>query len=82
MVSIFSGKDMDISSIYDSLLTILKSDLSDKIKRKFYQAAAMPVLLYVCTTWTLTKRFEKKVWWELRKDVTCRLEPGSNSATD
>ena len=31
---------------------------------------AMWVLLYGCTTWTLTKRIEKKkVWWELLRDV-------------
>ena len=44
----------------DSLSVICKSDLTDKIKRSFFQAAAVSILLYGCTTWTLTKRMEKK----------------------
>ena len=42
------------------LLVIWKSDLTDKIKRSFFQAAVMLILLYGCTTWTLTKCMEKK----------------------
>ena len=42
------------------LSVIWKSDLTDKIKRSFFQAAIMSILLYGCTTWTLTKRLEKK----------------------
>ena len=38
-----------------------KSDLTDKIKRSFFQAAIVSILLYGCTTWTLTKRLEKKL---------------------
>ena len=38
-----------------------KSDLTDKIKRSFLQAAVVSILLYECTTWTLTKRMEKKL---------------------
>ena len=30
------------------------------MKRSFFQAAVMSILLYGCTTWTLTKRLEKK----------------------
>ena len=37
------------------------SDLTDKIKRTFFQAAVVSILLYGCTTWTLTKRLEKKL---------------------
>ena len=37
------------------LSVIWKSDFSDKIKQKFLQAVAMSVLLYGCTTWTLTE---------------------------
>ena len=33
----------------------------DKMKRSFFQAAVVSVLLYGCTTWTLTKRLEKKL---------------------
>ena len=45
----------------DSLSVIWKSDLTDKMKRSFFQAAVMSILLYECTTWTLTKRMEKKL---------------------
>ena len=38
-----------------------KSDLSDKMKRSFFQAAVVSILLYGCTTWTLTKQLEKKL---------------------
>ena len=40
---------------------IWKSDLTDKMKRGFNQAAVVLILLYGCTTWTLTKRPEKKL---------------------
>ena len=40
---------------------IWKSDLTDKIKRSFFQAAVVSILLYGCTTWTLTKRLERKL---------------------
>ena len=43
------------------LSIIRKSDLTDKIKRSFFQAAVTSMLLYGCTTWTLTKRLEKKL---------------------
>ena len=45
----------------DKLSIIWKADLSDKIKCNFFQAAAVSILLYGCTTWTLTKRLEKKL---------------------
>ena len=44
----------------ERLLVIWKSDMIDKIKRSFFQAAVMSILLYEYTTWTLTKRMEKK----------------------
>ena len=40
------------------LSIIWKSDLTDKMKRSFFQAAVTSILLYGCTTWTLTKRLE------------------------
>ena len=43
----------------DRLLVIWKPDLSDKIKRCFFQAAVMSI--HGCTTWTLTKRMDKKL---------------------
>ena len=43
------------------LSIIWKSDLIDKMKHSFFQAAVTSILLYGCTTWTLTKRLEKKL---------------------
>ena len=43
------------------LSIIWKSDLTDKMKRSFFQAAVVSILLYGCTTWTQTKRLEKKL---------------------
>ena len=45
----------------DKLLIVWKSDLTNKMKRSFFQAAVLSILLYGCTTWTLTKRLEKKL---------------------
>ena len=42
------------------LSVIWKSDLTNKIKCSFFQAAVMLILLYGCT-WTLTKCMEKKL---------------------
>ena len=46
----------------DRLSIIWKSDLTDKMKRSFFQAAVVSILLYGCTTWTLNKRLEKKLY--------------------
>ena len=43
------------------LLISWKSDLTDKIKRRFFQTAVVSILLYGCTAWTLTKGMEKKL---------------------
>ena len=40
----------------------------------FFLAVAESVLLYRCTTWTLTKRKGKKVRWELHNNAMCRFE--------
>ena len=45
----------------DKLLIIWKSNLTDKMKRSFFQTVVMSILLYGCTTWTLTKQLEKKL---------------------
>ena len=45
----------------DKLSIRWKSDLTDKMKRSFFQAVVVSILLYGCTTWTLTKRLEKKL---------------------
>ena len=43
------------------LLIIWKSDLTNKMKHSFFQAAVISILLYGCTTWMLTKQLEKKI---------------------
>ena len=43
------------------LSIIWKSDLSDKIKCNFFQAAVVSVLLHKCTTWMLIKCIAKKL---------------------
>ena len=43
------------------LLDIWKLDLTGKMKHSFFEAAVMSILLYGCTTWTLTKWMEKKL---------------------
>ena len=40
---------------------IWKSDLTDKMKRSFFQAVIVSTLLYGCTTWTITRRLEKEL---------------------
>ena len=43
------------------LSIIWKSDLTDKMKCSFFQAAVISILLYGYSTWTLTKWLEKKL---------------------
>ena len=45
----------------DRLSIIWKSDLTDKMKRSFFQEVVVSILLYGCTAWMLTKRLEKKL---------------------
>ena len=59
-------KDIDtrltkVWTAIDRLSIIWKSDLTYKMKRSFFQVAVVSILLYGCTTWTLTKRLEKKL---------------------
>ena len=68
LVSSVSSTEKDIDTrltktwtAIDKLSIIWKSDLTDKMKRGFFQAAVVSILLYGCTTWTLTKRLEKKL---------------------
>ena len=37
------------------------------MKRSFFQAAVVSILQYGCTTWTLTKRLEKKLDGDYRR---------------
>ena len=45
----------------DMLSIMWKSDLTDKMKCSFFQAVVVSILLYGFTSWTLTKRLEKKL---------------------
>ena len=45
----------------DRLSIIWKSDLTDKMKCSFFQAAVVSILLYGCTAQTLNKQLEKKL---------------------
>ena len=46
---------------FDRLAIIWKLDLTNKMKRSFFQVVVVSILLYGCTTWTLTKRLEKNL---------------------
>ncbi len=66
--SSFSSTEKDIDTqlmkawtAVDKLSIIWKSDLTDKMKHSFFQAVVVSILLYGRTTWTLTKRPEKKL---------------------
>ena len=59
-------KDIDMRltkawTAIDRFSIVWKSDLIDKMKRSFFQAAVILILVYGCTTWTLTKRLKKKL---------------------
>ena len=45
----------------ERLPIIWKSDLSDKIKCKFFHPTVVFILLYGCTAFTLTKPMKKKL---------------------
>ena len=64
------------------LSTIWKSDLTDKMKRSFFQAAVTSILLYGCTTWTLTRRLEKKLDGNYTCCVQSSTSPGSGTPQD
>ena len=66
---------MKVWTAIDRLSIIWKSDLTDKMKRSFFQAAVVSILLYGCTTWMLTKKLDSnytrmlrailnKSWWQ------------------
>ena len=59
-------KDIDMRltkawTAINKLSIIWKSDLTNKMKSSFFQAAVVSILLYGCIIWTLTKRLEKKL---------------------
>ena len=68
--SIKSNVNIHIDKIWpaiNSFTTTWTSDLSDKIKWESFQAIAVSVLLYDCTTWFFKKILEKKVHWNYIK---------------
>ena len=58
----------------DRLSIIWKSDLIDKMKRSFFQAAVISILLYGCTTWTLIKMAGEEARRQLHNNAACNLE--------
>ena len=62
------------------LSIIWKSDLTDTIKRCFFQATVVSILLYGRTTWTLTKQLEKKLDGNYTRML--RANPGGNTPQD
>ena len=58
----------------NSLSIIWKSDLSDKLKRNFFPAAVVSILLYECTTWRLRKCIEKKLDRNYARMLTSYIE--------
>ena len=64
----------------DRLSVIWKSNLTDKMKRSFFQAAVVSILLYGCTTWTLTRRMKKKAWRQLHKNAASNIEQTMEAA--
>ena len=66
----------------DRLLIIWKSDLTDKMKRSLFQAAVVSILLYGCTTWTLTKLLKKKLDGNYKECWEKYWSPGGNTTQD
>ena len=75
--------DMRLTKVWtaiDKLSIIWKSNLTDKMKRSFFQAAVVSILLYGCTTWTLTKRLKKKLDGNYTRMLRAILiSPGDNN---
>ena len=95
LVNKFTHRDSNISSTesnfniclmkswtaIDWLLILWKSDFSIKMKRNFFKAEAISILLYGCTTYTLTKRMEKKRGGNLTRILRAVLNmPESNTS--
>ena len=66
--SSYSSTETDINTqlakawtVTDRLSIMWKSDRTNKMKRSFFQAAVVSILLYGCTTLTLTKQMEEKL---------------------
>ena len=57
-MSIQQGKPLSRKTVSHRLV---EQQLLARAQRSFFQAAVTSILLYGCTTWTLTKRLEKKL---------------------
>ena len=66
-------KDID-TRLSIGLRSYGKWSLTDKMKRSFFQAAVVSILLYGCTTWTLTKRAGEDAGRQLHKNVASNIE--------
>ena len=58
----------------DRLSIIWKSDVTDKVKRYFFQVVVVSILLYGSTTLMLRKRMEKNTRRQLHKNTTSNIE--------
>ena len=80
-----SSTEKDIDTRLTKVWTA--TDLTDKIKRSFSQAVVESILLYGCTTWTLTKRLEKKLDGNYTRmlrailNKSCRQHPTNTNYT-
>ena len=65
----------------NSQSVIWKSDLTDKMKRSFFQAAVVLILLYGWKTWTLTKWMGKKLDGKYTRMLLAQYwkNPGGNT---
>ena len=63
--------------VINRLSVICKSDLTDKIKRSFFQAVIVSIRLYGCTTWMLIKHIEKRLHGDYKRML--RASPGGNT---
>ena len=70
-----------LSAIY-KLSILWKSELSQKIKRDFFQAVTVSVLLYGCTNVDANENNGEKARWDLYKNVTCCFEQMLEATTN
>ena len=60
--------------VIDKLSVIWKLDLTDKLKRSFFQAAVVSILLYGGTTWTLKKTAGEEARRQLHKNIANNIK--------
>ena len=57
----------------DRLSITWKPDLTDKMKRSFFQERVVSILLYGCATCTLTRLMEKKLYGKYTRMIRAML---------